>query len=96
MEGGAALSGFGPSGDAWRLNARSGGLSRCGRRGVSETLDFVDEYLSLLKPSQPAGAWAKARSIDDNAIWRKMLQKWRSTACRKKLHQSANLSSSFC
>jgi hypothetical protein len=65
------------------------------RAGASDALDFVDQNLSLLKPCKPTGAWAKARSIDDNSIWRKMLQKWRAATCRKKLHQSTNLSSSF-
>jgi len=85
---------FGPGGDAWPF-----WWVWCGRGllcgDASDALDFVNEYLSLLKPSQPAGAWAKARSIDDNAIWRKMLQKWRAATCRKKLHQSTNLSRSF-
>jgi hypothetical protein len=57
------------------------------RVDASKTLDFVDEYFSLLKPSQPAGAWAKARSIDDNAIWRKMPQKWRVAARWQKLKE---------
>jgi hypothetical protein len=69
------------------LLGRVGVEAVCRAAGASEALDFVDEYLSLLKPSQPAGAWAKARSIDDNAIWRKMPQKWGAAARWKKLNE---------